>query len=259
MADTIAAIASPPGGGLRGILRLSGPRSQEIVRSIWVGAVPPLGRRGIHLGRIRDRRGEQPAMLLWMPAPRSFTREDVAELHLPGSPPLLAAALERLLELGARAAAPGEFTRRAFLNGRIDLARAEGVLALVSSRNESERAAAHALLSGGLSERIEDLRNRLEELRATCEASLDFDERDTGHVPAEEIQARAQEAREDLARALSWEVRRADVGGEPRVVLAGRPNAGKSAVFNALAGREEALVSHLEGTTRDALSARLEL
>jgi tRNA modification GTPase len=129
-ASTIAAIASPPGRGERGILRVSGPRASRIVREVFVGAPEPdLARRGFWLGRFRDARGEQPLLLLWMPGPRSFTREDVAEFHLPGSPPLLAAAFERVLALGAQPAAPGEFTRRAFLSGRIDLTRAERLLA----------------------------------------------------------------------------------------------------------------------------------
>src|SRR6185295_15700767 len=103
MTTTIAAIASPPGGGMRGIVRLSGPRVREIVLATTTPP-PDLARRGLFRGRFRDGRGELPLLLLWMPAPRSFTREDVAELHLPGSPPLLAAALRRLLELGASAA-----------------------------------------------------------------------------------------------------------------------------------------------------------
>ncbi len=257
---TIAAIASPPGGGLRGIIRLSGPRAGEIVRSIWAGGSPlDLARRSARLGRFRDRRGEQPLLLLWMPGPRSFTREDVAEFHLPGAPPLLAAALERLLDLGAVPAAPGEFTRRAFLSGRIDLTRAVGVLALVAARNESERRAGRALLAGGLADRVGLLRERLEDLRALAEASLDFDERDTGHVPEREIEDLALSARAALTEALDWEVARARAAGEPRVVLAGAENAGKSALFNRLMGAEAAIVSPLPGTTRDVLSRVMEI
>src|SRR5262245_53308739 len=184
-----------------------------------------------------------PLLLLWMPGPRSFTREDVAELHLPGSPPLLDAALERVLALGATPAEPGEFTRRAFLSGRIDLTRAEGVLALVGARDDRERRAGAALLAGGLADRIEALRDRLEDLRALCEASLDFDERDTGHVPEGEIEERLAGVRAALAEAHAFEVARASPGGEPRVVLTGAPNAGKSSLFNRLAGAERALVA----------------
>ena len=130
--STIAAVAPPPGSGLRGVIRVSGPAAAELVRATL--RPPPardaLARRAAFRGRFDDGRGTQPVLLFWMPAPRSYTREDVAEFHLPGSAPLLDAALARLLALGAAPAMPGEFTRRAFENGRIDLSRAEGVLAL---------------------------------------------------------------------------------------------------------------------------------
>jgi len=252
---TIAAIASPPGPGERGVLRLSGPRSAELVRATCSqgGALLENLERGAHDVRFDDGRGTQPALLFWMPGPRSFTREDVAELHLPGAPPLLAAALERLLALGATPAGPGEFTRRAFLNGRIDLTRAEGVLALVSARDAGERRAATALLFGGLGDRMTALRDALDGLRSLCEASLDFDETDTGHVPEEELARGAEEVARGLAEALTWEERRTPFAGAAEIVLAGEPNAGKSRLFNRLtAGR--ALVSDHAGTTRDALS-----
>ena len=257
---TIAAIASPPGGGERGILRLSGPKARDIVRAVWLGEEPlALEERAIAVGRFRDARGSQPLLLLWMPGPRSFTREDVAEFHLPGSPPLLRAALERLLDLGAVVATPGEFTRRAFLSGRIDLARAEGVLELVRARNEGERRAATALLAGGLSDRVGSLRERLEDVRALVEASLDFDARDTGDVAAEEIDRRLSEASAALAEAQGFEVARSRGAGEPLVALAGAPNAGKSSIYNRLLGREGAIVAPTAGTTRDPVGAELEL
>jgi tRNA modification GTPase len=257
---TIAAIASPPGGGLRGILRISGPRAGPIVKAIWRPAGElDLSRRAVLAGRVDDGRGQQPALLLWMPGPRSFTREDVAELHLPGSPPLLEAALARVLALGAVPAAPGEFTRRAFLSGRIDLTRAEGVLATIAARDEGQRRAARSLLAGGLAARVDRVREGLEDARALVEASLDFDPRETGHVPEEEIAGRAADARARLVEALGWETARAALRGEPRIVLAGPPNAGKSALFNRLAGANGAIVSPLPGTTRDVLSAEVRI
>lgn len=216
------------------------------------GAALELEKRGGYAARFFDGVGEQPVLVLWMPAPASYTGEDVAELHLPGSPELLRAALEHICAQGAVLAQPGEFTRRAFLNARLDLARAEGVLALVHARNEEQRRAASALLLGGLSSRVEALREQLVDLRALCEASLDFDEQDTGGVPRELLLDRARQLLIALDAALAWEVAREAPTGLPRVVLVGAPNAGKSALFNRLAGAS-ALVSELQGTTRDAL------
>lgn len=258
---TIAAIASPPGAGLRAIVRVSGTRARDLVRATWAPSapLPDLARRGLHRGHFEDGRGRQPLLLAWMPGPRSFTGEDVAEFHLPGSPPLVSAALSRLLQLGAVAATAGEFTRRAFLNGRIDLTQAEGVLTLVSAQNEDEARAGIALLCGGLAQRIGAVRDALDELRALCEASLDFDEQDTGHVPRTEIEAGLGHVMQDLAAARGWEDRRTDATGALSIVLAGAPNAGKSALFNALCGEDRALVSDLAGTTRDLVTADLEL
>jgi tRNA modification GTPase len=249
---TIAAIASPPGAALRGVIRLSGPESRSIVaRAAQLERA--LDQRGVYRGRLWDGRGEQPLLLLWMPAPHSYTREDVAELHLPGSPWLLDAALKRVLELDAKLAQPGEFTRRAFERGRIDLLQAEGVLEVVAAGDQAERRAGLALLAGGLGRRVSELRDQLEELRALCEASLDFDETDTAGVPAAELLELGARAGRALDEALAFEERREPLSDLPRVVLAGAPNAGKSTLFNRLCPGARALVSDLAGTTRDFL------
>ena len=250
---TIAAIASPPGPGRRGVVRISGPEAAALVRALLVRP-RELGPRAALPVRIHDGRGEQPCLLLWMPGPASYTREDVAELHLPGAPPLLDAALARLLELGCAPAAPGEFTRRAFQNGRLDLTQAEGVLELVLAGSERERKAAALLLAGGLAERLARLRAGFADLRALTEASLDFEESDTGHVPLRELLEQAGALADELERALAWEVRRQAPRALPRVVLAGPPNAGKSTLFNALVPGGRALVSDLPGSTRDGVS-----
>ncbi len=258
---TIAAIASPSGPARRGIVRLSGSRSAELVRATVAGERPafePRAARALHDGFFDDGRGPQPVRVLWMRGPRSYTREDVAEFHLPGSGPLLARALQRLVELGAEPAAPGEFTRRAFLNGRLDLSQAEGVLALVGAESEEERRAAAALLGGGLERRTRALRESLLDLRALCEASLDFDESETGHVPLEELRTGLADVRAALDEALCWELRQMAPSAVPRIALVGARNAGKSSLWNALTGGS-AIVSELAGTTRDALEALWDL
>ncbi|MDA0949079.1 MAG: 50S ribosome-binding GTPase, partial [Planctomycetota bacterium] len=262
---TVCALSSPPGRGARAVVRVSGSEAARVVGACCAVDGTPFtpGARGAFGVRFLDGEGEQPALLLWMPGPASFTREDVAELHLPGNPLLVEVALRRLHELGARPARPGEFTRRAFESGALDLTRAEGILSLVHASNEAEQRAATALLMGGLDTRIGGLRALLEELRALLEASLDFDETDTGHVPVEELLDLGERASQALAEATRWEVaRHGPETGAPRVVLAGRPNAGKSSLFNALleqAGGDRAAVPALvdarAGSTRDARAA----
>lgn len=258
MNDTIAAISSPPGAAHRGVVRVSGPRAGELLRrtvpELLRGCKPGELLRGAYRGRFRDGRGTQPVLVLCMPEPRSYTREDVVEFHLPGCEPLLQCALRHLLSCGARAAVPGEFTRRAFLNGRIDLSRAEGVLALVEASDDAERRAAIALLSGGLGTRVAGMRDGLAELCSLCEAGLDFEGGDTGSVSYAELETRLDALREELCRTLQFEVRRQPPGALARVVLVGEPNAGKSTLFNALGG-ENVLTSRHAGTTRDLLFA----
>lgn len=256
--ETIVAIASPAGAGRRGVLRLSGPAALELTRQVTqVGsALDGRPRRGVYRGRFDDGGGSQPLLLLWMNGPHSFTREDVAEFHLCGSPPLLERALRRLLELGARPALRGEFTRRAFESGRIDLTRAEGVLALIGAQNEAERRSAAALLFGGLEERVLALRAGFMELRSLCEASLDFDEYDTAHVSLTELEQRARGLVRACLEARGWEERRSAALAELRVVLVGAPNSGKSSLFNALVEEGSAIVSGSAGTTRDVLEGR---
>lgn len=229
-ADTIAAPAVPPGAALRGIVRVSGPRAVEIAGGL-PGAVV---RRG----------------------PRTYTREDLVEIHLPGAAPLVARCLRLLAERGARPARPGEFTLRAFLHGRLDLAQAEAVERLIAAGDESERRAAIEILGGGWSRRLRELEAGLLDLCADVEAALDFADQDIEILSGEEARRRAGGLL-DLLRKLNGPSA-ALRSGRPKVVLLGRPNAGKSALFNALAGGVS-LVSPVAGTTRDVLEAELDL
>jgi tRNA modification GTPase len=189
-----------------------------------------------------------------MPAPHSYTREDVVELHLPGAEPLVRDAIERCLRAGARAAEPGEFTRRAFLNGRLDLAQAEAVQALIAARSQDEVRAAAGLLRGEFSREVRAVEEAALALCAAVEAALDFVDQDIEIVAPAEARARAEEIRLRLERLLAETAARRVAGAAPTAFLYGAPNAGKSSLFNRLTGAD-AIVSPVPGTTRDLLVA----
>jgi tRNA modification GTPase len=258
--DTIAAVATPPGPGARGIVRLSGPEAWTIALESFQPdreAPPPRcpEMRGGSL-RVDGLRPLLPVMLALWPAPRTYTGQDVAEVHLVGCPPLVSQVLAHCLGRGARHAERGEFTLRAFLCGRIDLTRAEAVLGVIEAANPAELDAALRQLAGGLSGPILALRDRLLDFVAHLEANLDFTEEPDvdplGRAAmAEELDRSAFEL-QAIARRLEERER---PEGYPRVVLVGPPNAGKSRLFNALLGRDQAIVSPQAGTTRDYLTA----
>jgi tRNA modification GTPase len=253
-ADTITAIASPRGSSARGIVRLSGPRTFELLPRVF-GPVSRIA--GRVEGHVTLGGWPRVAASGWLfVAPRSYTREDACELHVPGSLPFLAALSRALEEAGARRAGPGEFTRRAFLNGRIDLAQAEAVSALANAEHEGEaRAAARALLFG-LGRAIDSAKSLALDALAHVETTIDFPEEDLpGLAPSEAIAARVEKAIADLSALERGSFAPRVSRSEPVVVLAGAANAGKSTLLNALAGREAALVSPRAGTTRDPVSA----
>jgi len=259
--DTIAAVASPAGPGLRGIVRLSGPDALSIALQ---GFIPdrkeraPLRRAVVRAGsmRVDGLRPLLPVLLALWPEPRTYTGQNIAEIHLPGSSPLMSLVLAQCLAAGARHAEPGEFTLRAFLCGRIDLTRAEAVLGVIDARNQAQLEAALEQLAGGLSGPILALRDRLLDVLAQLEANLDFTEEPdvdplVRAVLADELAGSATELKA-LARRLNDRDRPECC---PSVVLAGPPNVGKSRLFNALLERDQAIVSPRAGTTRDYLTA----
>ena len=256
--DTIAAVATPNGVGGVGVLRVSGPRVLSIARTLLGRAPRP---RHAHYARLRDGNGAilDQALLLYFPAPNSYTGEDVLELQAHGSPIVLQTILRRLFELGARAARAGEFSERAFLHGKLDLAQAEAVADLIAAGSEAAARAALRSLEGEFSRRVTALFERLVEARVHVEAAIDFPEEEIDFLGDGQIAARLDLVRIELGT-LRQEVERGQrLRDGLHVVIVGAPNAGKSSLLNALAGQERAIVADVPGTTRDLLREAVRL
>ncbi|MEL6528404.1 MAG: tRNA uridine-5-carboxymethylaminomethyl(34) synthesis GTPase MnmE [Pseudomonadota bacterium] len=249
---TIFAVSSGLPPAAIAVVRISGPKAEAALLSLAGRSFTP---RRASLAKLHDRAGNllDETLVLWFPGPNTATGEDLVEFHCHGGRAVIAAVERALLGLsGFRCAEPGEFTRRAFANGRIDLAEAEGLSDLLAAETELQRAAAIANASGILSTKIEVWRSELLRLSAQIEAALDFsDEDDVADVPANFV-ASIDRLTEDLSVWLD-RPRSEKLGEGVRVVLAGPPNSGKSTLFNALVESEAAITSHIAGTTRDAI------
>ncbi len=259
--DTIAAIATAPGQGGIGIIRISGPESERILTEIF----EPAGHRRSTLpeshrlayGRILD--GKEmldECMAVLMRAPHSYTREDVAEIQIHGGSKVLDSVLSLCLRKGARLAEAGEFTRRAFLNGRIDLTRAEAVMALISARGEQEHKAAVRQMNGGTADFIRKASEKLYFLQAGLAACIDYPEEITEEEGAGNLRSGLTELISELSDAVDEHASSLIYNGL-RVTLFGTPNAGKSSLLNALLGQEKAIVTDIPGTTRDTVEGEM--
>ena len=256
--DTIVALATPPGTGGVGVVRISGGESERIARAM-LGSLPEP--RVATFGTFADARGEplDKGIALYFPAPASFTGESVLELHGHGGPVVMALLVEAVVELGARRAEPGEFTKRAFLNDKLDLAQAEAVADLIESGTAQAARAALRSLNGAFSAAVHELVAELTGIRVYVEAAIDFPEEEIDFLGDDELAGRLARCAAAFESLLS----RANVGRVMRdgyqVVIVGKPNAGKSSLMNRLSGEDTAIVTEIAGTTRDVLRERINI
>ena len=258
MTDTIAAIATASGAGGVGIIRISGPEARIIATAFFT---KPLRHRYAHFAKFCDADGVEidHGLILYFQAPNSFTGEDVVELQAHGSPVALAMLLRRCFQLGARHARAGEFTERAFLNHKLDLAQAEAVADLIAAQSEAAATAAVRSLEGEFSRRVEGVLSELTDLRTYVEALIDFPDEDIRFSEDQQIAARSSRLSTLLENLLTQAKRGQRLRDGLYVVIIGPPNAGKSSLLNALAQSDRAIVTAIAGTTRDVLREQITL
>lgn len=255
--DTIAALATPPGRGGVGIIRVSGPGCRTIAEGVLGHCPPP---RHAHYTPFQgDVRVIDEGIGLYFQAPHSFTGEDVLELQGHGGPVIMDLLLERCVQLGARLARPGEFSERAFLNDKLDLAQAEAIADLIEASSRSAAENALRSLQGEFSRRVSALVERLIELRIYVEAAIDFPEEEIDFLADGRVAEMLAVVKAELAAVRAAAAQGALMREGMNVVIAGRPNAGKSSLLNALTEQETAIVTEIEGTTRDVLREHIHI
>lgn len=261
--DTICAIATPPGPGGIGVVRISGPESVSILERLWRGRVGSRNfePRRLYLGSVIDSEGNfiDRILAVWMPTPHTYTAQEMVELSCHGSPVVLRRVFEACINCGARPAGPGEFTRRAFIAGKLDLAQAEGVADLIHATSDRAAKVAASQLEGRLSSKVSTMNEELARIRTFVEATIDFPEEKLGSLDGEGVAKRIGRVAETVQR-LSETFREGRmIRDGVRVAITGRVNAGKSSLLNRLVGCDRALVHKSPGTTRDVVEEMINL